>query len=120
MERVCKACGRTKPLGEFPPYSAKGWKGRRHTCRVCWKAKWAPIIAVHEDRYQQENVNGARDKKIARAAARYYAPGGRDRRDGSRVGVSDLESCGIGVVGIGRGVMRDAIRSIGDWPKEEA
>lgn len=70
--RRCKTCGDTKPMDAFPPYKAKGTVGRRHTCRVCWNAKWSPIVAAHGARYYHENQAGTRDRvqKATRAQVR--------------------------------------------------
>lgn len=39
QERKCKACGAVKALTEFPPYTANGVRGHRHTCRNCWNGE---------------------------------------------------------------------------------
>lgn len=69
--RRCKKCGETKPFDAFPPYIVAGKHGIRHTCRVCWNAKWSPIICEHQNRYYDENRNGLRDRVKARSKEAY-------------------------------------------------
>ena len=71
--RTCRRCGTAKPLGEFPPYRAKGVVGRRHTCRDCWNVKWSPIVAGHNKRYYHENKGGYRDRLKARTNRQHHA-----------------------------------------------
>lgn len=66
MQRVCKECGETKPLDDFPKYKANGKSGRRHKCKLCWNAQWTPVIIEHNKRYYHENKNGYRDRQKSR------------------------------------------------------
>jgi hypothetical protein len=65
--RTCKVCYAKKPIDDFQLYKAKGWEGRRRTCRSCWNAKWTPVVATHNKKYYHENKNGYADKAKARA-----------------------------------------------------
>lgn len=69
--RRCKTCGTEKPLAEFPTYqSGLGTKGRRHKCRVCWNARWTPTVVACNRRHYHENINGYREKHLARVERR--------------------------------------------------
>lgn len=71
VNRTCRICRQVKTIEEFPVYSAKGIKGHRHACRVCWNKKWTPVVVRHGNRYYHENVGGYRDRAKARTAERH-------------------------------------------------
>jgi transposase-like protein len=112
--RMCRGCGRIKPIDDFALYTARGQQGRRGKCKNCiliQKTNWRDNLPPERAKVYRENDH-LRSSRLAEQRKRQRAKQAREEGQNLRGVILELNKRGLTIAQIAResGVCESTLR----------